>query len=108
MKRIAALALLAVLGFAVAGCGAAKQSVVSSTGAVRSFRGPGGVVVTRHATIRHATPGMPITCAGGGPTVTVPTGVVDETTAPSGPAPVVDLELSRSRDGTVTVSCTKR
>jgi hypothetical protein len=114
MKQVLALVALAVLGFAVAGCGSAKKggslSVVFNTVDTNSPSGTIFVAGTR--TFANLTPGTPIACKGGGPRLTVPAGeaevsVAGKVVGGSGSSPTTRLAMTRNADGQVTVTCTR-
>lgn len=116
MKRIVALVLL-VLGLVVAGCASAKKTAVRSTAVTGPARGTaivggtGAITVTGTVELPHVAPGTELACKGG-PRAKVPAGeggvnvTASRVSVVSGPAPSTGLELSRSGNGTVTVSCT--
>jgi len=102
MKATLAPALLAALGFAVAGCASGQGGAATIT-------------VRARTTLSRVKTGKPITCTGGSPIVEVPSGratVVAGSGAVgkggSGPSPTTRLRLTRSLDGTVTVACTRK
>lgn len=111
MKWILVLAVLAALGFAVAGCGSGKKAGtetvvrVARSHAVKWVFGAHGVTVIGAGTARFTNlkPGTRVSCKGG-PALTVP---YDRATAAAvrGPAPDIDIKLTRSLNGTVRVSC---
>lgn len=119
MQRIVALVMLLVLGFVVAGGASAKKTIVRAGTVTRPAQnvaivgGTGAITVTGTVTLPDVEPGTPIACKGG-PRVKVPAGAggVNATrasfTAASGPSPSTSLELSRSANGTVTVSCSRK
>jgi hypothetical protein len=108
VKAVLALALFAVLGFAVAGCGSAKKIVAVRT--VSTTEGPGVVhpimnpitVVGLSATIPNVPPGRQIACK------TLP-GI--SVTAPATRTSVIarsrgkELRLGRLANGSIRVSC---
>jgi hypothetical protein len=119
MKRILGLVVLAALGVVVAGCASARKTVVHSVTITKpvpsgaSVVANGVVTVTGTVTLRNLEPGTSIACKGG-PRVKIPAGEARagatsfQETAVSGPARPTSLQLSRSVDGTVTVSCSRK
>jgi hypothetical protein len=109
MNRILVLVVLAVLGFAVAGCASGKKAgrvaFVARSHVVKSVVGFDGIKVIGIGTARfsHLKPGTRVTCKGG-PTLTVP---YDQSSAAAvrGPRPAITIKLSRSLNGMLTVSC---
>lgn len=104
MKRILGVALLCSLGVGVAGCGAGNKAVTRSH--VKWVAGPSGIKVIGlgTATLRNVKPDTRVSCQGA-PPETVPHGKSSEA-AVRGPVGR-SIELSRSLNGTVTVSCSK-
>jgi hypothetical protein len=109
MKRILALVLLAVLGFAVAACGSTKKAYVNMGGL-----GGSAFVVRGTTTISDVTTRDLVRCQGG-PSANVPTpgGAVaagtdrlSPTGAPSSTSSRGEIQLTRLRNGSVTVTCT--
>ena len=111
MKVILALALLAVLGFTVAGCGATKKrTVVHNDGqALRSSP----ITVTGTTTVPNVATGTLIHCRGG-PSAKVPRrgGAVaageDKLSEVGAPAPTSssgEIQLEHQMNGSVTVRC---
>jgi hypothetical protein len=122
MKRIVALVVLAVVGFAAAGCAAghkAASNVITLTSIVDVKGQPQKFIVSGTATIPHVAPGAEIACKGNESNwATVPAGLVDY----SGKTYSVELsqggrgsdggratrlQLVRSSNGTVTVKCSR-
>ena len=114
MKRIVALALFAVLGLAVAGCGSGKKARIGQY-TVTLFKKSGAITVTGTTTISNVTTGTLVRCKGG-PAVKVPrrgygaaassaeTAVtIDSTT--TGPTSTGEIRLTHHQNGSVTVSC---
>ena len=105
MKRTLALVVLAALGFVAAGCASGKKAVVRSH-AVRSVVGSNGVKIlgVGTATLPNVKPGTRVSCEGA-PALTVPydTSSAAAVRGPDGRS----FKLSRSLNGTVTVSCTR-
>jgi hypothetical protein len=102
MKRILALVVLAVLGFATAGCGSGEKARTSHV--VKFVSGPHGIRVVGRGTARlaHLKPGTRVSCKGA-PAVTVP---YDTSSVAAVRGPVErSIKLTRSLNGTVTVSC---
>lgn len=127
MKQILALVALAVLGFAVAGCGSAKKTGTGTldarSHAVKQSLGPYPKMITvnGHATLPNLKSGTQISCKGGEPTVSLPLvsptgesvtsvsgGHWSSGAAVSGPSPVLTMRLKRAANGTITVSCGRK
>lgn len=114
MNRISAVAVLAALGFAVGGCGSAKNggSALVVINTVDTNSPSGTIVVTGKKTFANLPVGTPIACKGGEPVVNVPAGdaAVGATESSigvvSGTSP--RMELTRSLNGTVMVSCSRK
>jgi len=116
-KRIAALAVLAALGFFVAGCGgsAKKGGSISLILVTTARLSPEALTVSGTTTISDVKPGTSIGCKGGGPRVKVPAGAgaVNAGTGTvrkggSGHSHSKHLQLTRSPNGTVTVTCSRK
>lgn len=115
MKRISAVLVLAVLGFALAGCGSAKSGSAPVVINTIDTHSPSGMIVVKgKKTFANLPVGTPIACTGGEPLVNVPAGVLAEgvssssLAAVSGPAPAEHMDLTRASSGRVTVSCSRR
>jgi hypothetical protein len=116
MKRIAAVVVLAAaLGFVVAGCGgsAKKGGSISLIFVTTARLSPEALTVSGTTTISDVKPGTSIGCKGGGPRVKVPAeaGVVNAgsgTASPSGHSHSEHLQLTRSPNGAVTVTCSRK
>lgn len=116
MRAVIALVLLAAVGFALAGCGAAKKRIVVGTvnHAVGANTGFGAVTVTGTATLPNVKTGTVIACRGGRPSAKVP-GRGDSVSVGSGvvtvggkvPSSTRNLQMTHLRTGWVTVSCTR-
>ena len=118
MRGIAALALLAVLGFAAAGCGSAKKANSGGPGyAVTLYKkaGSGSITVRGKATIPSVKPDTFVRCKGWiGRGVQVPPRgraatvrqVVQTIGTPSG-VPSTQIRLHHLWNGSLTVSCTQ-
>jgi hypothetical protein len=114
MKRIAAVVVLAALGFVVAGCGgsAKKGGSVSLILVTTANLSPEALTVSGATTISDVKPGTSIGCKGG-PRVKVPAGAGavhagSGTASPSGHSHSKHLQLTRSPNGTVTVTCSRK
>jgi hypothetical protein len=114
MKRIAALVVLAALGFVVAGCGASakKGGSVSLILVTTESLSPEALTVSGTTTISDVKPGTSVGCKGG-PRVKVPAGagVVNAGTGTArkgGHSHSKRLRLTRSPNGTVTVACSRK
>jgi hypothetical protein len=114
MKRIAALVVLAALGFVVAGCGgsAKKGGSVSRILVTTASLSREALTVSGTTTISDLKPGTSIGCKGG-PRVKAPAGagVVNAgsgTASASGSSHSKRLQLTRLPNGTVTVTCTRK
>lgn len=121
MKRLSALALLAILGFGVAGCGSSKKAGPSTsvTRAVVTVGGPelGSITITGSTTttIPNVSTGTRITCRtrhGLGASVKVPrVGVtVDEGQSQlrelgQKRSPTQQINVTHQEDGSITASC---
>jgi hypothetical protein len=120
MKRIVALVLLGALGLVVAGCASGHQAasnVTTLTSIVGVSGNPATLIVSGTATLPHIKPGTRIACKGGEPKVKVPAtpaavGAYEVGEGVSGrwqhAGPTTSLQLSRSPDGTVTVTCSRK
>jgi hypothetical protein len=111
MKPILGHVLLAVLGFALADCGSTKKAYVNMGG----LGGP-AYVVHGTTTISNVATGDLVRCKGG-PSANVPTpgGAVavgrdrlSPTGTPSSTSSRGEIQLTRLRDGSVTVTCTSK
>ena len=122
--------LVAIGCFALAGCASghktgAEGTVVTSPRSIVDVRSaPVTLIVSGTATIPDVKPGTSVACKGGAPKVKVPADLraaagksytvgVSESggwsdPGPGHPAHTPSLQLSRSPDGTVTVTCTRR
>lgn len=120
MKLLLALALLAVLGFAVAGCGSAKKAVSGGPRYIHVVTlhkkaGSGLIItVTGTLTIPNVKAGTRIKCKGWpGRGVKVPppgseANVGGGTATPSGTGSSSrNMKLTHLENGSVTVSCTQ-
>lgn len=116
MKRIAALVVLTALGFVVAGCGASAKEggSVSLILMTTESLSPEALTISGTTTISDVKPGTSIGCKGG-PRVKVPAGagVVNAGTGTaskggSGHSHSKRLQLTRSPNGTVTVTCSRK
>jgi hypothetical protein len=114
MKRIAALVVLAALGFVVAACGATAKKGGSVSLILVTTEGPSpeALTVSGTTTISDVKPGTSIGCKGG-PRVKAPAGagVVNAgsgTASASGSSHSKRLQLTRLPNGTVTVTCTRK
>jgi hypothetical protein len=117
MKRVLALVALALLGFAVAGCGSAKKggSVSVFFNTVDTNSPSGTIFVAGTKTFANLRPGTPIACKGGAPRLTVRTGEAEVAVAGrwekvvggSGSSPTTRLAMTRNADGRITVTCTR-
>jgi hypothetical protein len=113
-----ALALLAVVGVVLAGCGSTKTSG-SGTRPLNGSLARSITVAGRAATIPNVKTGTRVTCKGWpGPGAKVPPpggGVAEEarqdtvTSGPAstGPSSSRELQLRHLRNGSITVSCTR-
>lgn len=110
MKPILALVLLAVLGFTLAACGSTKAYV--------NMGGLGGPAYVVHGTttISNVATGQLVRCKGG-PSANVPTpgGTVAvgrdrlrPTGTPASSSSLGEIQLTRLRSGSVTVTCTSK
>jgi hypothetical protein len=118
VKAILALALLALLGFLAAGCGATKKIVVkvetSSPSTTIADVGPGTITVVGSATttIPNVTTGTRIKCKGWpGRGVKVPppgtqANVGGGKATPNGTLKSHVVQLTHLANGSLTVSCT--
>ena len=113
MKRILALALIAVLGF-TAGCGATKKIVINTeTSALagrieREITSTVTVDTPTTATITNATSGTSLSCKGwDGQTVRVPEpyGSANQAEVEPGTTTSIELHVTYHVNGTVTASC---
>ena len=118
MKTILALAVLAGLGFAVAGCGSAKKAgpgpAVVNT--VDSNSPSGTIFVTGKKTFVGLKVGTPIACKGGEPTANVPSGGKEiliggawsgyAASKPSSDS--MTLDVWHKRNGRVAVTCRRK
>ena len=95
MKRLLAVVLVALVGFAAAGCGSGTKT------------GSGAITVTGTTTISNVDTGTLVSCKGGIPSSKVPpagegvTANVDGT----GPSSSGMLQLTHRQDGSVVVRC---
>ena len=120
MKRIVALVVLAVVGFAAAGCAAghkAASNVITLTSIVDVKGQPQKFIVSGTATIPRVAPGAQFACKGEeSDWVTVPAGLASYSGKTytigasqrggwSDGGPTSSLRLLRSPNGTVTVTC---
>lgn len=126
MKRVLTVVVVAVLGLVVAGCASGHKAAsrVTTVPYARSVvdlsSGRDTIVVSGSAIIPHVKAGTEIACKGGGPKVKVPAGMAEVagksytvgvaaaghwSSRGSGSVPETSLELLRSPDGTVTVTC---
>ena len=111
MKLILALVLLAVLGFAVAACGSTKKAYVNMGG----LGGP-AYVVRGTTTISNVATGDVVRCKGGlsaevptpGGAVAVGRDRLSPTGTPASSSSMGEIQLTRLRNGSVTVTCTPR
>ena len=116
MKAILVLALLAVLGFTVAGCGATKKIAAKGSltaVAIPNANGPHTITVVGTTTIPNVKAGTRIKCKGWlGHGVKVPrmgseANVGGGTAAPNGVPPTShQMRLNHSENGSLTVVCT--
>ncbi len=116
MRRLLTTALLAFLGFAVAGCGATKKGGWEQYPVTLYKKASGPLAVTGTMTISSVKTGTFIRCHGG-PGAKVPArgagvsagsaiqAVIGATT--TAPPPVSrQIQITHLQDGSVTVSCT--
>jgi hypothetical protein len=128
MKPTLALAVLAVLGLAVAGCGATKKAAVtlggpvkhSGSGTVNSIVRSGRMtaahrfIVAGSVTIKNVKTGTQVACKGWhGQGVSVPprgqavVGLASATAIPGKKSQALDqMSLRHRQDGSIAVSCT--
>jgi len=106
MKPILALALLAALGFTVAGCGATKKKVVVTPGgsaSVQQSTTPAITVSGKSTLLMNFKAGTRVACKGWpGMQVTVPATGASVIVRSHG---TKELRLKRLQDGTIHVSC---
>jgi hypothetical protein len=100
VKAVLALTLIAVLGSALAGCGASKRAVSRL------------IIVTRTTTVSNVKTGVFIGCKGGPAAKVPPRGEgVDSSasqvavTTTIGVPPAGAIQLTHLKNGSVTVSC---
>jgi hypothetical protein len=117
MKPLLALALLAVLGFAAAGCGSAKKAVSGGPRYIHVVTlhkkaGSGSITVMGTTTIPNVATGARIKCKGWpgrGVKVPAPGGEADAgggTATPSGTGSSSrNMRLTHLENGSVTVAC---
>ncbi len=116
MKAILVLALLAVLGFTVAGCGATKKIAAKGSltaVAIPNANAPHTITVVGTTTITNVKAGTRIKCKGWlGHGVKVPrmgseANVGGGTAAPNGVPPTShQMRLNHSENGSLTAVCT--
>jgi hypothetical protein len=113
VKAILVLALLAGLGFTVAGCGATKGTIVNAGPKPIRVSAPHTITVIGTTTIPNVKAGTRIKCKGWlGHGVKVPrTGseanVGGGTASPNGVPPTShQMQLNHSENGSLTVACT--
>jgi hypothetical protein len=113
VKAIVALALLAVIGFTVTGCGSSKKAGPATFAGVGLPPGANSITVTGNTEISNVKTGTRIKCKGWpgrGVKVPLPGAVANiggGTVKPNGTKTSRNMHLTRLENGSVRVICTR-